>query len=77
MMILQLFRRVAAALPGMEQPEKKAEDSILDLVHSPTSHKALIYLATATAASATVATAILASALCNVLPTSDVTYSNR
>lgn len=26
---LQLFRRVAAALPGMEQTEKKPEDSIL------------------------------------------------
>ena len=25
----QLFRRVAAALPGMEQTEKKPEDSIL------------------------------------------------
>ena len=26
---MQLFRRVAAALPGMEQTEKKPEDSIL------------------------------------------------
>ena len=29
--MLQLFRRVAAALPGMEQTEQKKEDSILSV----------------------------------------------
>ena len=29
----QLFRRVAAALPGMEQTEQKKEDSILNQIY--------------------------------------------